>query len=790
MKSYLKFLSRNKLYTAVEAAGLVISVSFIILIGNYVWQQYKAAYEHPFSDRIYAVGNGRFLGLTWWDKAEIEEKIPEVETACRLNYMGEAAYSATETGEKIVSGLMKIDPSFFQMFPHYRLEDGSLEEFDLAGNKCLVSRSLARTLYGDDALGKDLWIQYRQSLVRMTVCGVFSDFGRTLMKDTGVLLNARFDQQGKMAPFSVMGDFTTIFQVREGTDRTELAGKVHDVLRPHYRESRVPSFPLYSLPEVYFNNSQWTFRSSNRTVLQLLSVVVLLLLVSAVFNYINLSLALSGRRVREMAMRRLLGSSKPALFGKLIGESLAFTAVCFMLALMAAWILVPMMDRLLEGVTSDVQNGMGYLPLQLSWSPGTLSVYGLAVILIGTMAGVVPAAVASRCEPMDVVRGTFRRHTKMLFSKIFITIQNAFSIILIAMALIMEGQTHHLLNRPLHARTEGLYMMRIVFNEYEQVEPLIGRLEQLPGVGRIGYGTSWPGLIFQSFGLSKNPEESLSTNFIIGDENYFDLMELDILDRQPVPPSNTVWISQSLANELMPEDPSMMKFISGLALNGTSADHFGGVYADIPGDKATNNEQNPYSMVFVADRNNIHYALTLMVEVTGRRAETAAAIRQAYADWSVEKYGMVMPLPMDDYADRIMQDQLLPERTAMRLVELFMALSVLISLLGLLAMSTYYSGENTKSIAVRKVFGSDVQRELRRMIADYIRLVLLAAVIGVPIAVWLSGRYLERYDYRISGYGWVFAVAVLLSVAFAFISVFWQTLRVAQAHPAVELKKD
>ena len=110
-------------------------------------------------------------------------------------------------------------------------------------------------------------------------------------------------------------------------------------------------------------------------------------------------------------------------------------------------------------------------------------------------------------------------------------------------------------------------------------------------------------------------------------------------------------------------------------------------------------------------------------------------------------------------------------------------LSVLIALLGLLAMSTYFADENTKQIAVRKVFGSDVTHETWRNVRSYMLLTGIACVIGIPL-------YLERFAYRAEGYGWVFAVAVVISLAIAFGSVLWQTMKAARTNPATELKKE
>ena len=119
-----------------------------------------------------------------------------------------------------------------------------------------------------------------------------------------------------------------------------------------------------------------------------------------------------------------------------------------------------------------------------------------------------------------------------------------------------------------------------------------------------------------------------------------------------------------------------------------------------------------------------------------------------------------------------------------------MLLSLLLSVLGLTAMSSYYANESSKDIAIRKVFGSTMQDEIRKTVLEYLALLGVAALLAVPLAVHLSARLLEAYPYRISGYGWVFAVAVALATLIAFVSVLWQTLKAARTNPAVELKKE
>jgi len=140
-------------------------------------------------------------------------------------------------------------------------------------------------------------------------------------------------------------------------------------------------------------------------------------------------------------------------------------------------------------------------------------------------------------------------------------------------------------------------------------------------------------------------------------------------------------------------------------------------------------------------------------------------------------------------SDKIEED-LRPAKNNMRLVELFMAIATIIALLGLLAMSSYYADINTKDVAIRKVFGSDASKETKKGIKEYMIMVLLACLIGVPLAVYTAGEYLKQFTYKIEGYWWIFVVAVLITIFFAFLSVFWQTRRSALTAPAKELKKE
>ena len=225
-------------------------------------------------------------------------------------------------------------------------------------------------------------------------------------------------------------------------------------------------------------------------------------------------------------------------------------------------------------------------------------------------------------------------------------------------------------------------------------------------------------------------------------------------------------------------------------MNGAQPEFIGGIVADYPTRPASESNQNSNGGVIVTRAEELRYANCLLVGTTGEDKSYEEQILRAYREFRQETSGVEEPAWRYGFVRDINKKMLAPVQRTLRLVELFAVLAVLISLLGLLAMSTYFADENTKQIAVRKVFGSDVSQETRRTVRSYMLMVGGACLIGIPLAVWAARIYLERFAYRIEGYGWVFVVAAVISLAIAFGTVLWQTLKAARTNPATELKKE
>ena len=812
MKSYLKFLSRNKLYTAIEAAGLAVSLAFVILIGSYVVQQYEVAHESPQWKRTFVLGTNEFLGLTYWDKEELEMNIPEVDAATHAAMLWQPI--VRQGNEPLQCSGMETDADFFRVFPQYHLVEGSLNDF-VSKDDVLISESLARKIadqVGNDAktTGNDTSVTpgLTGSLIGKvinvdgtdrTIKGVYADFDGTFFMPYDIITHISGAWgAGMERNFGSIGNYTTWFRARDDADAADVRAKVKALLHKNYDPiwgaEKVDAWKVYRMDEAFFitGNSNGLTRQGNVRMLRLLTVVVLLLLLSAIFNYVNLSLALTGKRAKEMATRRLLGADKTSILWKYIGESVAFTAVCFGAALLLADLLVPMMNSLVSTADPDeMMLGRGDTSVRLSFllTPGYIVAYLAGIMVLGVINGLLPAVVASRYQPIDVIKGTLRRRNKMVMSKVFIVVQNVLSVFLIALALVMEVQMRHMITRPMHAATENLYYIEYSAKNYDAMKLFKDKVEQLPFVTKAGVGRGIPGMINMTMGVKVDEVHRVDMPVILCDSTYFKLLGLEVEEDFGHPLVHSLWMSRSAFNAAAVSDTSTV-FPRRINMNGAQPEFIGGVVTDFPARPASEGEINPNGGVIVTRAEELHYANCLLIGTTGEDKSYDEAIRQAYREFRLETSGVEEPAWRYGFVHDIHRKMLAPVQRTLRLVELFAVLAVLISLLGLLAMSTYFADENTKQIAVRKVFGADVNSETRRAVRSYMILVGAACIIGIPPAVWASQLYLERFAYRIEGYGWVFALAALISLAIAFGTVLWQTLKAAKTNPATELKKE
>ena len=770
MISYLKFLSRNKLYTAIEAAGLIVSLAFVLLTGHYVWKQRQMTRNVPDYQDVYSFyrstnGNSG-IGQSWGLAYQAKESIPEVEKSAMFwRALAPEENTVEINGSKHHVREFMVGGDFFDIFPAV-FESGDAGVMGDISN-VIISRSFANRLGGEEkAIGSIIDGRY-------TIAAIIRETPNPIFGDVDVIYNIENLASRKNAPFRL--DVIPFVKVRKGTDRGMLEVKADTLVAKGFDAFGGRSFledsGLVRYDEIWFSpaNNQ-SLKKGSRMFTDIILLVTIILLLSAIFNYINLSVALSGKRTKEMATRKILGAENNSLVFSRLLESLAFTAVCFLLAVVLAEALTPWFNRLIGG------NGV---PVRVLYTPGWIGVYVLFIVLVSLIQGYLPAWIGTRLPAISVVKGEFRTKSKHVFSKVFIVLQQVFSIVLLALAIVMGLQVSHMADRPLGADVDGDFYVQMNDGGLQQL--FAEKVVSLPCVNRVGHSIYFPGLVEEM--ITEDKDKGIIRLAVLScDRTAFDIFGFKVQERYEEPEIGTIWISRQEMNRFgVDRDTEDLRYHHVLGRS------IGGIIDDFAPNDVLYYDQGISSYVLIGPSEQQY---GLLIETTGDRAQARKDLAALYTELSLEKNGIEDKPYMFGFITDILSERLAQVKRQLSLVRLFMLLSLLLSILGLIAMSRFYADEHSKDIAIRKVFGSTMETEIRKTVLEYLLLLGVAAVIAVPIAIWLTSKLLEQYSYRITGYGWVFVAAVLLAMVVAFLSILWQTLKAAKTNPATELKKE
>lgn len=782
MKSYLRFLSRNKLYAAIEVVGLSVALAFVLLIGTYVWQQYATIRNTEDHERIYCIGRQnpsgeKFHGLHLSLAGTLKNNVPEIEESCRYYNIFESPI--TLGGEKIMANTVCVDKDFFRMFG-CRFLAGSPDDFDNIKN-VVVSESFAKAHGGvENIIGKTM-SKYMDGL---TVTGVIEDIDNSVISYNDVFLNV--DARGNVGIY--IHDTYTFVKLREGVKIADAREKIEQEVQKGFDSSpfHLGYTPMImSFKEVFFDDAADFSQSLNnchRRNLMVMTFVVILLLVSALINFINLSAAMSGKRLKEMATRMVSGADGKSIFRKYVMESVGLCLACMTLAVLLALALEPYLNLLLN---SDID-------IDISLSFMSIMVYVAGAVVIGLAAAILPGLIGISVKPLDVLKGHYRARSKMIFSKIFIVLQNAVSITLIALAMTMNRQIEHMVNMPIGADVEDLYYLWV--DDFRTSGPLVEELKKLPFVENIGFSEGYPGGTVESL-MEVERGKKQKIGIIYCDEEAFGMYGLDIADTRIDDPVNTLWVTQITydafkANGADLDDPEIVKM---MAFGGPGS-RFGGILSDFALTDALSIENDMWCLVSVFSAENFRPFMSegagIVLKTIGDHNENAIAISEAYRKFSEDVRGVYVE-PMDSgYINVLRASKLNEVHNQSKIMNIFMFLSVLLSFMGLVAMSTYYSDEGISDIAIRKVYGSTIENETVTSVWKYTKMIILSCVIAIPVAVFASGRYLDSFVYRTDNAWWVYVLTTLAIVTISVTAVFVQTLRAAHTNPAEALKKE
>lgn len=774
MKSFWNFLKKNKLYGAINLVGLTVSMAFVLLLAVYIQRQLSTDSFQQNADRIYVVANEDNVMMGYWLDKHLKNNFPEIEKGCCVaNIASAAAFNIN--GERVYGSTMAADSTFFEMFS-YDLVEGNKADWRVSWDRCMVSEEFANANFGEkDPIGQIIQFNY-EGAFPLTVCGIYKEFGNSILKAPDVLV------RGEMMPktnsshdeyMSNAGGGICFVMAYPGAD---LLARQDDILswcEEHFwvYKSQYDKVRIIPLRDMYFLNEgirygSDTIQFGNRSFVNLLLAMCILLLAFAVLNYINMTTALTGFRAKEMATRRLVGADKRSIFLKVIAESTLICGISMLLAILLAEALAPTASRILEYQVSVFK---AVTPVNI------LLVLGF-ILVLGILAGIVPALLIQKAQPIEIVRGTLRLKTKTVYSKVIIVVQNVVAVVMLVSALTIGLQIRHMVSADLGYNTKDILVVDNAFGQTGQIRPLLDKWREEPCVEEVGQGDGIPLGGTNNWTMEMPDGHWVSFQQIQGDDKYFDILGLKVKQDNHQP--NKWWLNEYAFKEIGIEETATEY---QTAKNGTR--QIGGIYYDFK-IRPLEADQSAALIYNRGDNPDDDYPWVLLVKTTGDQAaakkQVEAACKEVFPDRLFEA----------QYIEEMIEDGFADESRVLKIVLIFTLLSVLVSALGLFAMSSYYMQQEIRSVSVKKVFGADYSGVLKELVLSFMKMVGIAFVIGVPIAWLIMNHWLSGYGHRIGLHWWIFLAAGAVVALIAIVSVLYQSIKTARTNPAEALKKE
>jgi putative ABC transport system permease protein len=505
------------------------------------------------------------------------------------------------------------------------------------------------------------------------------------------------------------------------------------------------------------------------------SFVALLILIIACINFINLSTARASLRLKEVSIRKVIGAFRKQLIYQFLGESMFLSFIALFIAAIIIKILLPEFNNLLQK-----QISVDYFNLN------TILILSLVATITGLLAGAYPAILISSYTPVQILRSRLTISVgKFNLRRILVVTQYALSALFLICATIVSSQIWFMNNKDKQLNKKDLYYVELQGEAQSKINLIRNELKKNPKIQSVTSSSHLPSLI--TFGaFQKWGKEDLPDRWIVEANVDYDFLETTELKMKEgrffskafiSDSSNAVIINERAAADLGPDFGIGDPFL------------FEGEYYQVIGIMSDfhhrSMDQLIAPIIFTLKENDNRFIVLKVssnVEKEGERLSTLDFIKN-----TVNSFSPKNPLEVNHLESLELQVDRVNHRTQMLLISATI-FALIISSLGLFALSLYMSQRKRKEISIRKVLGSSIGNAVYVLSREFIILLSIAFVIAIPLAYYFMSSFLESFPYRIEIQFWMFAVNIIFIFLTAFITIIFQTIKAANSNPTDVLK--
>lgn len=798
IKVVIRNISRNKLYSFLNIAGLAIGITCCILILLYVQDELSFDRFHEKADRICRVNSyfaikDRIMNFATTAHVQgpmLQAEYPEVENYVRFNGYGSPRVIRYQDKRFTEEKFLWVDHTVFDVFS-FKLLKGNPKNALVEPDTVVITEEMAKKYFGsEDPLGKKLRIH---NDTYYTVTGVVESIPKTSYFQPDFLASfstLKLKPSGNTASDLVSNvDYYTYVLLRDGTDYKDLekkfAGFVDKYLAPVLKslggEARYELQPLTSI----YLHSDREFemeRTSDIAYIYLFSGIGLFILLLACLNFMNLSTARSANRAKEVGLRKVVGARRPQLIRQFLGESLILTLFAIIAALVLVYALLPTFNSISGKELSIHYFSNPYLLLGLT---------GL-FLFVGLLGGSYPAFFLSAFRPVSVLQGRLKKGAKgSILRIILVSLQFTVSIVLIIGIFVINKQLNFVHNQKLGYEKDHVIALRVRNEETQKkIEVVKNELLRHPDITHVSASSSLPlgRNSFSAHHVAGKPKDELIMLYTqIVDEDFFDTYKIDMVQGRnfskdySTDPRESIIINEAAAKKLGWMDNALGKEIEiFMSMNSMKKYKIVGVVKDYHF-QSLHEKIQPLALYNANPYGGNYYRLSIRSKSENIRT-TLSFIESKWWEFD-SKYPIEYVFLDDQYRSLYRAEERLGQ-----LFGYFTALAIIIGCLGLFGLSTYSAEQRTKEIGIRKVVGATIPNVILLLVREFTKWVFLAVLIAWPVGYFIMKEWLHNFAYRTKLGFDTFLLSALLALLIAVLTVTYQAVKAALANPVDSLR--
>jgi putative ABC transport system permease protein len=812
-KNHLKVawrnIMRNKTFSLINIVGLTSGLCCFLLIALYIVDEATFDRFHENGDDIYRVveqrsrpdGKESKLGSTAYQlSASAKRDFPEVKQAVRLVVLGRANVGTTENTSVFYEDFWISNADFLRSFS-FKLLQGDRQTALSAPHSVVITEETALKFFNTtQVMGKSIKVD--RDSVPYQITGVLENFPINSQFSFNLLFSeSSLEVAGNFKQFAnsdwASNNFYTYFLLNDGADPQAIETKINKLVAANRSPENgdKSSFILQPLKEVHFNSAdiEGTLgKQGNITYIYVFSIIALFVLLIACINYMNLTTALFSRRAKEIGVRKIAGASRSSLVGQFMAESFLMTGIAFALAYVLIKLLLPAFNTFTQkalnlGLGTDYRIWLGIL---------------VALVLVGGLSGLYPAMFQSRLKPLELFKSKLPVGRESISLRRFLVVfQFSVSIIMILATLVVYLQLQYINSKDMGFNKSQLMVIDINSGKVRQgAETIKNEFARLPQVTGVAVSSRVPGewKTLPKVKVRQTNARDLAESdmfFLAVDDHFLPTFEIELLKGRnftagSIADSSSIILNETAARALGITEPSEQLIRMPAAEYGGSIEALEVPYqARVVGIVKDFNFQSlrePLAPMVLGYQNNPVHSIdyfTVRVEpgsVAATLEQLEAVLHQIDQNHLFEYHFLDNQWELFYQEDRIRETIFL----------IGAALAILIGCLGLFGLATFAAEQRRKEVGIRKVLGASVSSIVLMLSKDFLKLVLLAAIIAFPLGWYAMNEWLQDFAYRINLSWWIFGLAGLGALLIAFITVSFKTIKAALANPVNNLRTE